>query len=209
VAKAFAMMRARGDQLRDALENVVTNELESILSNELFNENGLDPDFFRNVTRGSEVENHDAKKISKKPDLIFHLKRTNELWDKRQDALFAECKPVDKKHSLAGHYCAVDKDRSGIERFVVGDYAWAMHEAMMIGYVRDGLAIVPHLVDTLADATRSAKLGHPTAPVVVAAAIQGQEQPSLYRTTHERPFDWHNGRKATPIDVFHSWHDCG
>ena len=209
VAKAFAMMRARGDDLCHSKENEITNNLESILVNHMQNEDGLDPDFFRNVTRGSEVENHDARKIGKKPDLIFHLKRSNELWDKRQDALFAECKPVDKKHSLAGHYCAVDKDCSGIARFVIGNYAWAMHESMMIGYVRDGYTIVPHLANALGDTSKYAKLGNPTSPVAVDASIRGQEQPTLYRTTHERQFTWPNGRTATPIDVFHSWHDCG
>src|SRR5690349_11885557 len=76
VRAAFVLIRGRGFDLRNADENVITNELEGVLRNDLLNRevvNGLDPDFFRDVTRGSEVENYDGKKISKKPDLLFHL----------------------------------------------------------------------------------------------------------------------------------------
>ena len=90
--------------------------------------------------------NYNGGKISKKPDLVFRLRREYRTdWDQRQDAVFAECKPVDKKHRLNENYCAVGKDTSGIERFVIGDYAWAMEQAFLIAYVRDGLCIKPDL----------------------------------------------------------------
>ncbi len=208
--RAFAIMRARGDDLQHASENAITNELERILRNELHGTEGdafLDPDFFVFVSRGSAIENHSGEKISKQPDLIFHLRRPEVLGDKRQDALFAECKPVDDTHSLGGHYCAVDKKTSGIERFVIGDYAWAMQEALMVGYVRQGYTIEPDLVRALQTPAKRQGLGNSTPPVRVNSSHS--HQPSLYRTTHERSFRWRNGRQATPIDLYHSWHDCG
>ena len=102
VGKAFAFLRGRGEPLGQASENAITNALEAVLCNEVL----LDPVYFRGVTRGSEVENFDGRKIGKKPDLVFHLRRPNELWDQRQDAVFAECKLIGKKHSLAKQYCA-------------------------------------------------------------------------------------------------------
>ena len=209
IAKAFATMRSRGDDLQQASENAITNELENLLANDLQRPEGdvyLDPDFFWGVTRGSEVENHNGRKISKKPDLIFHLRRSNALWDRRQDALFAECKWISKKRTLRANYCSVGKDSSGIERFVVGDYAWAMQEALMIGYVLDGLRVIPDLEKTLATTPKRGRLGHPSAPELVISDGNGQAQ--LVRTTHERTFTWRNGRRATPIDLFHSWHAC-
>jgi hypothetical protein len=168
---------------------------------------GFDKDFFGKVRR-VEVVNFDGTKKSKKPDLCFDLQRENRIdWDQLQDAIFAECKPVDKKHSLNAHYCAVDKDCTGIERFIVGDYAWAMHEAMMIGYVRDDFRVDPHLVGCLADSRRHKSLGSPTRPAVILSG-RGKSE-AFYQTRHERLFVWkENGKHATPIVLYHSWHNC-
>lgn len=210
VTAAFLIIRQRGFDLRNAGENAVTNKLEGVLMNDLLNRGaieGFDRLFFGPVTRGSEVENFNGEKISKKPDLVFHLLRENALWDQRQDAIFAECKPVDHDHSLSANYCAFGSDRVGVERFVIGDYAWAMHEAMMIGYVRDGFRIVPHLVDSLADPKRHEPLGSPSKPMVILSGFSGAK--SLYQTRHKRRFTWkETGQPATDITLYHSWHDC-
>lgn len=211
VTTAFHIIRERGFDLRNAGENVITNNLEGVLMNDLLNRGtveGFDRQFFGPVTRGSEVENYNGEKISKKPDLVFHLQRENSLWDRRQDAIFAECKPVDRDHSLSANYCAFGTDRVGVERFVIGDYAWAMHEAMMIGYVRDGFRIDPHLVESFADPKRHKSLGSPTRPMSILTDCEGSEP--LHQTRHERLFTWkENGRLATSITLYHSWHDCG
>ena len=46
------------------------------------------------------------------------------------DGLFIECKPIDPNRTLKGQYV-----NEGINRFVNGDYAWAMPCGMMLGYV--------------------------------------------------------------------------
>ena len=210
VTAAFRILRERGFDLRDAGENAVTNKLEDVLVNDLLNRgivDGFDHIFFGPVTRGSEVENYNGEKISKKPDLVFHLQRENTLWDRRQDALFAECKPVDKAHSLAANYCAVGTDRVGVERFVIGDYAWAMHEAMMIGYVRDGFCLTRDLAKSLADQRCHKLLGSPSIPIPVKSGCDGTGE--LHQTRHLRRFTWkETGQPATPIMIYHSWHDC-
>jgi hypothetical protein len=209
VTAAFVVIRQRGFDLRNAGENAITNELEGVLMNDLLNRGivgGFDNLFFGPVTRGSEVENYNGKKISKKPDLIFHLQRENTLWDRRQDALFAECKPVDREHSLAANYCAFGTDRVGVERFIIGDYAWAMQEAMLIGYVRDAFKVYPHLAVSLADPQRHKALGLPTSPTSLFP--NSDETKSLYQTRHQRLFTWANGQAATEITLYHSWHDC-
>jgi hypothetical protein len=211
VTAAFALIRKDGFDLRSAGENAITHRLEGALMNDVFGcgvVEGFDKRFFCRVTRGSEVENYNGEKISKKPDLVFHLQRENALWDLRQDAIFAECKPVDLGHSLATNYCAVGTDRVGVERFVIGHYAWAMHEGMIIGYVRDGFHVTPHLVDSLADLTRHESLGSPTKPMPICPCSDSAE--GLHRTRHHRRFTWkQTGQRATPIELYHSWHDCG
>lgn len=211
VTAAFTIIRERGFDLRNSGENAITNQLEGVLRNDLLNRGtveGFDRQFFGPVTRGSEVENYNGEKISKKPDLVFHLQRENAHWDQRQDAIFAECKPVDRDHSLSANYCAVGTDRVGVERFVIGDYAWAMHEAMMIGYVRGAFRIHPDLATSLADSQRHELLGSPTSPTPLFCAQDGTE--ALHQTRHLRRFEWkQTGQPATPITLYHSWHDCG
>lgn len=212
VYRAFEMIREEGWTLKDKGENEITAKLENTLRNRVHNRSevdGFDKDFFTLVTRGSEVVNYNGVKISKKPDLVFHLKRDDRVeWDQTQDALFAECKPVDKFHSLNGHYCAVGKDCTGIERFVIGDYAWAMEEALMIGYARDGFSVHPHLATTLNDKTRKAKLGSPSDIEAIDTTNRFGSATTVYHTTHQRAFNWRDGRHATPIVLYHSWHSC-
>lgn len=212
ITRSFEMMRSDGYALASAGENQITEKLEETLENRVRNRgeiDGFDGLFFGKVTRGSEVVNFDGTKISKKPDLVFQLRREDRIdWDQRQDALFAECKPVDRSRPLAGHYCGIEKDCTGVERFVLGHYAWAMHEALMIGYVRGGFRIVPDLHRALQDAARHVKLGSPGTLEIVGggAACSGAEP--LYLSQHQRRFHWKDGRGASPIDLFHSWHAC-
>ena len=206
------MMRSDGFTFSSALENDVTEKLEDMLENRIRNRDeieGFDSLFFGKVTRANEVVNFDGTKKSKKPDLVFALRRENRTdWDQRQDALFAECKPVDKKHKLSAHYCAVGTAYVGIERFIIGHYAWAMEEGLMIGYVQDGLTVLPHLADALIHPEIHKKLGSPECPAAVAENNLSSGKP-LYHTRHQRLFCWQQGPKATPIDLYHSWHNCG
>ena len=210
VTRAFEIIREEGCTLNSLLENDITIKLENVLNNQVLNRGeveGFDKGFFGKVRR-VEVVNFDGTKKSKKPDLCFDLQREDRIdWDQLQDALFAECKPVDKKHSLDAHYCAVGKDCTGIERFVIGDYAWAMHEAMMIGYVRGAFRIHPDLATSLADSQRHELLGSPTIPVALFRARDGTEP--LHQTRHSRRFKWkQTGQLATSITLYHSWHNC-
>jgi len=204
------MIRANGFNLASAGEDDITFRLEEIFENRLMRDDSGDFDvgFIRSVTRESATANHDESSIGRKPDLVFRLKRELcQTHNRVQDALFAECKPVGREHPLNEHYCAVGKKTSGIERFVCGAYASAMEQALMIAFVRDGFQITRHLVDKLAIRTTRAGLGEPTALSCVVAATNKDCQ-GLYLTNHQRLFSWPDGRRATPIDLYHSWHDC-
>lgn len=210
LVRGFEMIRSEGLDLANAGEDDVTDWLEDMLENRLMRDDSgdLDTSFIRSVTRESATANHDGSSIGRKPDLVIRLTREVCLThDRRHDALFAECKPVGRKHPLSKHYCAVGKKTSGIERFVCGAYASAMEQGILIAYVRDGFHIIRNLAVSLAAPKSRAGLGEPSALSCVIEANNKHCQ-GLYLTTHQRLFVWPNGKPATPIDLFHSWHEC-
>ena len=118
------------------------------------------------------MTNFDGKHPDKMPDLVFFLNRDSLPVLLTHDALVAECKPVDKNHPAGGDYC--DK---GLRRFVIGDYAWPMQEAMMVGYVRDGRSIAANLLPAMAQ--RRDDLGTVEEPKPVGR-LRGSEASRLH-----------------------------
>lgn len=85
--------------------------------------------FVSQVTRSSESASFDGTLIEKRPDLALHLSDGG-----RPFPVVVECKLIDAAgDKTVGLYC-----RQGIDRFVKGDYAWAVTESFMLAYVRDG-----------------------------------------------------------------------
>lgn len=208
--RAFQLIRADGFDLANAGEDDITFKLEKEFMNRLIPDDSSDLDlgFIANVTRESATANHDESSTGRKPDLVFHLNRSElcRSHNRVNDCLYAECKPVGRAHPLNRHYCAVGKKTSGIERFVSGAYASAMEQAIMIAYVRDGFQITPHLAEALATAEARTGLGEPSQLTCVIASNSPCQ--GLYLSTHQRSFPWQDGTMATPIDLYHSWHEC-
>jgi hypothetical protein len=208
---AFELLRANppaGFFLSTAKEDDITRQLHSILEDRLLDTNevkGFDRRRIKNVVRAPEVTNYDGTHPAKKPDLVlFLMKREHLALRSSQYAIFAECKPVDKSHSVEGHYCA-----KGISRFVNGEYAWAMQEGMMIAYARAGCTISKDLAPALASGNSRKDLGSPSEPVVVGRSGVSSNAEALHSTLHHRSFAWPAGQgNACPIRVFHSWHNC-
>lgn len=215
---AFEMIRSDGFDLASAREDDISFKLEEVLMNRLLcgSESELDLSFIVNVTRESATANHDQSSLGRKPDFVFHLNRRElcHTHNRVQDCLFAECKPVGRAHPLRDHYCAVEKTNSGkehktsgMERFIRGGYASAMEQGIMIAYVRDGFQITRHLADALLVPKLRNGLGQPSALACIVETNRIFSQ-GLYITTHQRLFSWPDGNPATPIDLYHSWHEC-
>ncbi|WP_050382226.1 hypothetical protein [Bradyrhizobium pachyrhizi] len=210
ICHAFSLLRATppdGFDLSSAQENAITQQLEWILENRLRKSGkvaGFDERVFQKVRRGPEVTNYNGKHPSKKPDLVFDLARDAPLVLSSLDALFVECKPVDKKHTFETDY-----GKEGALRFINGDYSWAMQEAMMVAYVRDGNALSASLGRAFAKEPLHSLLGKPTAMMQVANCAGSSVAEPLHFTTHERNFEWPQDRgSASAIRIFHSWHKC-
>ena len=205
--RAFELLRNKGFSLGTAHEDQVTQEVHWILEDRLRQTGevpGFDERVFRKVWRAPEVTNFDGYHPAKKPDLVFEIARDETLVLSSQDALFVECKLVGRTHPVGSVYC-----KSGISRFIDGDYAWAMQEAMMLGYVRHGYTILSSLQPVLSGSVYHDPLGQPTTMQPVPESVSDPLTEKLHTTSHNRNFDWPHGKgKAKPIRLFHSWHDC-
>ena len=134
ICAAWQVLRLRppsGFVLATAVEVQITAVLHQVLKDEIWNRDvveGFDGEVIRTIIR-PEVVSFDRKSLSKRPDMMVELVDRPVGVRPSQDGIFVECKPVDAAHPLPSCYCD-----EGIHRFVCGDYAWAMTEAMMIGY---------------------------------------------------------------------------
>lgn len=181
--------------LQSANEDVITQILVEIIENRL-RKNGEVAGFnhacFGKVFRGPEITNFDKNHPDKEPDIFFDLKREKCPVYSDQDGLFVECKPVDSAHPLLSCYC-----QKGLIRFVNGDYAWAMQDSMMVGYVAGGYTF-NKLAAVLNDDKLSAALKTKSHSEIM--------KHSIYRSNHKREFDWlANHGPACTISVTHLW----
>lgn len=210
---AFELLRAEGFQLAAASEDQVTAALRSTIENNLRQSGsiaGFNRHTYETVVRQGQCANYDGTRLTKTPDLCFKLRNDEDeprLVLSEHDALFIECKPVDSAHPVGGKYCD-----DGLCRFVNGDYAWAMEEAMMLAYAREGRTVTTHLVPAMSESARMKALQTDQLPTLSTAtgAAASKFAEAVYVSRHRRSFPWqdHKGQ-ATPIDVFHVWCFCG
>lgn len=181
--------------LGSANEDDITLELVDIIENRLRKSgevDGFDYARFGKVEREPKIANFDKKHPDKMPDIFFDLKREQYPILSTQDGLFVECKPVDSNHSILSHYC-----NKGLLRFVNGDYAWAMQDALMIGYVT-GHYPFNKLASVLDDGNNNAALK--------TAGHSSIDEYAIYRSNHKREFEWPESRgTACPISISHIW----
>jgi len=210
--RAFEKLRDRGFPLATESEDRVTEQLFNVLENDLRQTGeigGFNATLYERVVRHAEVTNYNGQKLAKTPDLSFKLR--NGGAERRpvissHEALFVECKPVDAAHAAGSAYCD-----DGLIRFVNGDYAWAMQEAMMLAYVRNGRTIAKHLTPAMVASKRRSSLGivRPLEVCSGLAAAPCAEAEAVHVTQHRRDFPWPDGKGlATDITVYHLWHRC-
>ena len=210
--RAFEKLRDRGFPFATEREDRITEQLFNVLENDLRQTgevSGFNSIFYDRVVRHAEVTNFNGQKLAKTPDLSFKLRHGETEMRavlSSHDALFVECKPVDAGHAAGSAYCD-----DGLVRFVNGDYAWAMEDAMMLAYVRNGRNIAGHLVPAMAASTRKLSLAvvHELQPCAEAGAAACAEAEAVYLSKHRRGFRWPDSKgPATDITVFHLWHRC-
>lgn len=210
--RGFELLREQNYNLAAATEDQVTAALRSTIENSLRQSgevSGFNKRRFETVIRQGQWANYDGTRLTKTPDLFFKL-RDDESEPRpvlsEFDGLFIEAKPVDSTHPVGSKYCD-----DGLIRFVRGDYAWAMQEAMMLAYARDGRTISGHLIPEMTKADRITSLATVQLPEACCAsgAAACSEAEAVHITQHRRNFPWPDGKgPATDITVHHLWHRC-
>ena len=184
-----------GFNLQNACEDTITEILIGIIESRLRitgEIEGFDSLLFGKVIREHKITNFDKTHPDKMPDIFFDLKREDLRIYSEQDGLFVECKPVDSDHRVYSCYC-----KKGLVRFVNGDYAWAMQQALMVGYAKE-----PYTYANFASVLD--KKGH---NIDLNTTDHGPiEGDNLYQSIHQRMFEWMEKHgSACPIAVFHLW----
>jgi hypothetical protein len=188
--------------LATSTEDEVTHELHERLYNEVFDKGvvaGFDRNIFAAVIREPKIRNFNGTNLDKMPDLFaeFVDRPAGVLYS--QHGIFTECKPVDAAHTVGTHYC--DK---GIIRFIRGDYAWTMPNALMVGYACKGYTISPKLPDALA--TRAKAIPTLDTPKPCKKSQAGPANEVVHISQHERTFKYVETGKAAPaITIRHLW----
>ena len=191
-----------GFDLLTAGEDAITLELHEALYDRVFKHGiveGFDAKVFSSVEREPKVRSYDYGHPDKMPDLLIRLVGRPAGIRNTQDGLFIECKPVDSQHGVRGHYC--DK---GLVRFICGEYAWAMINAMMVGYTKEGYTVSAKLMKAL----KGWPQGMPTSGVARPCAHSKASLTSevVHSTEHARKFKYCETKQAAPqITIRHLW----
>ena len=198
---AWSIVRANAatGELETATEPELTATLQMILNQMLDDETEPVPGFSANdfelIERGAESVNYSGLRLEKRPDLRFRLHSAiPRIRDRTHYGLFVECKIVDRNHPVR-NYAA-----EGIQRFVEGDYAWAMPHAMMVAYVRDTSASLDDVVAFLS------KDGSRYAVTEVELSSLSAEPTPMLRSVHSRSWQYlASPNSPGPIALVHVW----
>ena len=182
-------------------EKNITHDLYEILHDEIYNKlvDGFDNEHFTDIVREPKLRNYNYIHLDKIPDLLIRMKDRERVDFSSQDALFIECKPVDAGHTVGAHYGS-----KGIMRFVRGDYAWAMQEALMVAYNHSDYPLVPKLTETMSQRASDFKVIEQ--PAACPKSLKTDCSPPVHHTQHERTFEYvETNQPAPPIRLRHLW----
>ncbi len=190
-----------GGNLFEESEPAITTRLQINLNailGELGHPSGFSGSIFQDVVRGAEIPNYSNETLEKRPDLTFRLISVEPGLDRSLYALFVECKIVGPGYPVSA-YCG-----SGILRFIIGDYAWAMPCGMMVAYSHPGFtlpnSVIPHLqsVSPESEELQIHYLPH------LSAELPGN--PPVYESRHSRPWVYpETGHHPGDISLLHLW----
>ena len=205
IGAAWVLLRdhpPEGFDLKLAEENEITHKLQTALFDRVMRDRtvaGFDRQVFTTGTRSSEIQNFDGSRRDMKPDLLIGFIDRPDVRMPSQDWLFIECKPVGPKHEVTSHYC-----RKGIMRFVRGEYAWTMTQALMIGYASEGYDLEPKLKTVFAKDGNEFRLE--SGPQECRRTEPSLFRSPVYESQHGRAFTYPaTGKPAPPITLRHLW----
>jgi hypothetical protein len=157
---------------------------------------------FQSVVRGGKYCSYNGVSIEKAPDLTLKLIDLNPgISDSRHDALFIECKIINRGKTPLLYI------ENGIYRFVEGEYAWAMPQAMMLAFVKNKKKLPTDLLESF-KRNMSKKKVHKCQPKHNKMTEVIPKAPKTFLSKHVRK--WVHAEYGVPgnIDILHLWLDC-
>jgi hypothetical protein len=208
---AWTRLASEVGDLGSATEDEITAALQRLL-NAMQREDaptvpGFTTETFERVTRGENFANYDGTRLDKQPDLRFSTIPTGtpaRLIE--QHAIFAECKIVDSAGQSVHRYC-----KDGLQRFVTGQYSWAMPSGLMLAYAREACSVPATLSPHLGDCTFADPCALATRALPAEDTAAGGP-PRAWVSSHARAWKYRRARRAPgEIRVWHLWlsQPCG
>jgi hypothetical protein len=186
------LMVAHATTLRSGPEAEI-NELMRCKLTEYLDTDPLWETLVRNVVRGAETVSFDGSHLEKRPDLSIYLTGRSTSFQ-----LVVECKLIDAPNGKSVHLYSKD----GIARFIKGEYSWAVREAFMVGYVRDGSDINGTLSPYLKRHMRTRPDPYQTSNL--PSSVVGRTNLSI--STHGRGFSYVHQQPPSAPDSIALWH---
>ncbi|MDO8706490.1 MAG: hypothetical protein Q7J84_16240 [Sulfuricaulis sp.] len=139
-----------------------------------------------------------GRPLEHKPDITFRRSFTDPGKSALNGSLFIEAKLVGQKNKM-GKYCG-----AGLVRFIDGTYAWAMPQAVMLGYVQETSQKLPDSLTAYFERLgNSAQYRLKEGPVAFPPSRFANRS---YLTVHDRTWKYPGtDRSPGPISVLHLW----
>lgn len=188
-------------QICGAHEDTITEQLHMILGKVQSDGSYILPEILELQTpvREGNLRNWNGSKLDCQPDLTF--RPTRKLLNSNNavaEGVFVECKPIDLAHPVGSEYC-----KKGLNRFVIGDYAWAVDRALMVGYVRN-ICPMPDGLNYILSKSRAKRDYKILSPLLEVYETKWHDQ--TYRTKHGRTIPPSPITETPePIELDHLW----
>lgn len=150
---------------------------------------------FDTVVRGENLTNFNEAKLNKMPDLVIRLANAPLVSGRRVVGVVIETKIVSATRNISAY------TKEGVSRFVCGDYAWAMQDALMIAYQREPV----RSIDTLSGALKKQANLFGQSDAVEHLTIDALPFGVTGRSTHSRPWVYLSGSLPGNIRLWHMW----
>jgi hypothetical protein len=193
-------------QLNSLIEEKITEKLQKELQRTLDYEKvtGFNRSIFQNIHRGAKFCSYNDEHLEKQPDLLIQqIQLRPGINDSRHDALFIECKILDDLQKSPRLYI-----EDGIRRFVDGEYAWAMPQAMMIAYIKGNHQLPESLKTSFLRNFKKINVAKCSPINNEYHLLENSIEPKINVTSHERTWEHAKHGKPGQIDLMHIWLDC-
>lgn len=201
--KILTTDKSKTAKWRTAEEDALTLNLLEVLKDTIWQEKlipGFDNQVFSTINREPNVRNYNGIHPDKMPDLLIEFVDIPSNIRASQFGIFIECKPVDAAHPVGTHYC-----KKGIIRFINGDYAWSMRDAIMLAYSSNRYDIDGKLIPNLWS-SKSSQFASSQKPICCSQSKEDAVAERTLISTHPRNFKYlENNCPASTITLRHIW----